>query len=117
MIRVMSVDGTLSRIAVRKMVAWAGGSSHPGCPFRTAPHAITAAVCCWHRVGPLENGQQLLSLGPVGCPAIVWLLMTPSFQEGVPIGPMCSRLSGGEVHACSSWRQYWRHALGGFSCC
>ena len=67
-----------------------GGSSHPRCPFEAAPHA-TAAVCCWHSVGPLENGQRLLSLGPGGRPAIVWWLMAPGLQKGVPIGPMCSR--------------------------
>ena len=63
-------------------------SDHWGCP-----HAVTAAVCCWHCIGPLEKGQRVFPLGPGSQPVIA-----------VTYGPGPSRGGGGRSdHRSLSW--------------
>ena len=69
-----------------------------------------------HRVSPLEDGRRLLPLGPDCQAAEAWWLTTPGLQGGVPMGPVCSRVTstdasmkgwGAVCQGCSA-RGLWR---------
>ena len=75
------------------------------CPFRAwgCPHAATAAVCCWHSMGPLEKGQRVLSLGPGSQPAIVVAYGPWPSREGTHRSNVIQTpLAEGFTRACSS---------------
>ena len=74
-----------------------------------------------HRVSPLEDGRRLLPSGPDCQAAVTWWLTTPGLQGGVPMGPVCSRVTistdasmrgwGAVCQGCSArglWRPSWR---------
>ena len=74
-----------------------------------------------HRVSPLEDGRRLLPSGPDCQAAVAWWLTTPGLQGGVPMGPVCSRVTistdasmrgwGAVCQGCSAqglWRPSWR---------